>query len=196
MTGTRYEEIYVAFLSKVEDEYLASLDEQKLHIALYPLLLSAINDFARIAEHNLRSRNESGCAFNDVLSEDEIEVLAVLMKPCWLERYMNTSRKIEQQYYDAGIKTYSPNENLRNLTNMYQQYLADARKAKTEYTYKRVSVVGNFHGVGKAPKKETVYNETDRGITQDKPHIPEPYEETNNFEENNTPTEPDDSFTA
>jgi hypothetical protein len=80
------------------------------------------------------------------------------MKPVWLERYLNSSRKIEQQYYDAGIKTYSPNENLRNLTNMYQQYLVDARKAKTEYTYKRVSVVGNFHGVGKAPEKETVYN--------------------------------------
>ena len=69
------------------------------------------------------------------------------------------SRKIEQQYFDAGIKTYSPNENLRNLTNMYQQYLVDARKAKTEYTYKRVSIKGNFHGVEKAPKDETVYNE-------------------------------------
>jgi hypothetical protein len=97
--------------------------------------------------------------FYETLSEDEIEVLAVLMKPIWLERYLNSSRKIEQQYFDAGIKTYSPNENLRNLNAMYQQYLADARKVKTEYTYKRVSIVGNFHGVGEAPEKETVYNE-------------------------------------
>ena len=156
---TEYNTIYDRFLSKIEDEYLASLDEEQLNIALYPLLLSAINDFARISEHNLRLRDENTHVFYEVLSEDEIEVLAILMKPVWLERYLNSSRKIEQQYYDAGIKTYSPNENLKNLTNMYQQYLADARKAKTEYTYKRVSITGNFHGKDGAPKDETIYNE-------------------------------------
>ena len=160
MKITEYKEVYVRFLSKIEDEYLASLTDEELHVALYPLLLSAINSFSRLSEHNLRNRDERSQVFFETLSEDEIEVLAVCMKPIWLERYMNNRRKIEQQYYDAGIKTYSPNENLRNLTNMYQQYLADARKARTEYTYKRVSVVGNFHGVGEAPKKETVYNET------------------------------------
>ena len=159
MKITEYKEVYARFLSKVEDEYLASLTDEELHVALYPLLLSAINSFSRLSEHNLRNRDERSQVFFETLTEDEIEVLAVCMKPVWLERYMNSSRKIEQQYYDAGIKTYSPNENLRNLTNMYQQYLADARKARTEYTYKRVSVVGNFHGVGEAPKKETVYNE-------------------------------------
>lgn len=159
MRITTYQDIYTRFLSKIEDEYLASLDDEELNTALYPLLLGAINGFSRISEHNLRQRDERARVFYETLSEDEIEVLAVLMKPIWLERYLNSSRKIEQQYYDAGIKTYSPNENLKNLTAMYQQYLVDARKAKTEYTYKRVSIVGNFHGVGEAPEKETVYNE-------------------------------------
>ena len=162
MNITEYSQVYISFLSKIEDEYLASLDDEQLHLSLYPLLLSAINSFARIAEHNLRARDERAKVFSETLSPDEIEVLAILMKPVWLERYINSSRKMEQQYYDAGIKTYSPNENLRNLTNMYQQYLVDARKAKTEYTYKRVSIVGNFHGVGNKPeepiKKETIYN--------------------------------------
>ena len=115
MKITTYQEIYERFLSKIEDEYLAYLVEQgedKLNVALYPLLLSAINDFSRISEHNLRKRDERGHVFYETLSEDEVEVLAILMKPVWLERYLNSSRKIEQQYYDAGIKTYSPNENL------------------------------------------------------------------------------------
>ena len=159
MKITEYIDIYTRFLSKVEDEYLASLTDEQLNRELYPLLLSAINDFARISEHNLRKRDERNRTFYETLTDDEIEVLAICMKPVWLERYMNSSRKIEQQYFDAGIKTYSPNENLRNLTNIYQQYLVDARKAKTEYTYKRVSIVGNFHGVGDAPKKDTIYNE-------------------------------------
>ena len=156
---TTYQQVYERFLSKIEDEYLASLNDDELNSSLYPLLLGAINGFSRISEHNLRKRDERSHVFYETLTEDEIEVLAILMKPLWLERYLNSSRKIEQQYFDAGIKTYSPNENLRNLTAMYQQYLADARKAKTEYSYKRVSVVGNFHGVKGAPEKEIVYNE-------------------------------------
>ena len=63
MKITEYYDIYIRFLSKVEDEYLASLDEDKLHIALYPILLSAINSFARISEHNLRKRDERARVF-------------------------------------------------------------------------------------------------------------------------------------
>lgn len=154
MKITEYYDVYMRFLAKIEDEYLASLDEDKLHIALYPVLLSAINSFARISEHNLRKRDERAHVFYETLTDDEIEVLAICMKPVWLERYINSSRKIEQQYYDAGIKTYSPNENLRNLTVLYQQYLADMRKALHEYTYKRVSIVGNFGGLGKYPNNQ------------------------------------------
>lgn len=157
MKITEYNDIYVRFLSKIEDEYLASLNDEQLHVSLYPLMLSAINSFARISEHNLRKRDERGRVFYETLSDDEIEVLAILMKPVWLERYINSSRKIEQQYYDAGIKTYSPNENLRNLTVLYQQYLADGRKALTEYSYKRVSIVGSLGGLprGKAASSYT-----------------------------------------
>ena len=152
MKITEYYDVYVRFLSKIEDEYLASLDEDKLHVALYPILLSAINSFARLSEHNLRKRDERARVFYETLSDDEIEVLAICMKPVWLERYINSSRKIEQQYYDAGIKTYSPNESLRNLTVLYQQYLADMRKALHEYTYKRVSIVGNLGGLPEWPE--------------------------------------------
>ena len=120
MKVTEYYDVYVRFLSKVEDEYLASLDsEEKLHVALYPILLSAINSFARISEHNLRKRDERMHVFYETLTDDEIETLAICMKPVWLERYINSSRKIEQQYYDAGIKTYSPNENFINLTTFF-----------------------------------------------------------------------------
>lgn len=149
MKITEYYDVYMRFLAKIEDEYLASLDEDKLHVALYPILLSAINSFCRISEHNLHKRDERARVFYETLTDDEIEVLAICMKPVWLERYINSSRKIEQQYYDAGIKTYSPNENLRNLTVLYQQYLADMRKALHEYTYKRVSIVGNFGSLEK-----------------------------------------------
>ena len=49
MKITEYYDVYMRFLAKIEDEYLASLDEDKLHVALYPILLSAINSFCRIS---------------------------------------------------------------------------------------------------------------------------------------------------
>lgn len=179
MKVTEYYDIYIRFLAKIEDEYLASLkDEEELNTALYPLLLSAINSFARISEHNLRKRDERERVFYETLSDDEIEVLAICMKPVWLERYINSSRKIEQQYYDAGIKTYSPNENLRNLTTLYQQYLADMRKALHEYTYKRVSIVGNLGGLDRFPKhKEYVPGPTIHNGDENDPVYPRRREE-------------------
>ncbi len=147
--NTEFIEVYNRFLSKIDDEYLASLEDREIGKSLYPLLLNAITSFARISEHNLRDRDEDEGTFNSELTDDEIEVLAILMRTVWLQRYINSSRKIEQQYYDAGIKTYSPNENLRNLTVLYQQYLADSRKALSDYTKTTVSIVGNFGGLSK-----------------------------------------------
>ena len=143
MKITTYQDIYERFLSKVEDEYLAYLVDQgedRLNVALYPLLLSAINDFSRIAEHNLRKRDERNHVFYETLTEDEIEVLAILMKPVWLERYLNSSRKIEQQYFDAGIKTYSPNETMRNLLTLHDDYHKKLKNRLTEYGYKTVDI--------------------------------------------------------
>lgn len=162
MENTEFIEIYNRFLSKVEDEYLASLEDTEIDKSLYPLLLNAINSFARLAEHNLRDRDEDDGAFNSQLTDEEIEVLAILMRTVWLQRYINSSRKIEQQYYDAGIKTYSPNENLRNLTALYQQYLVDSRKALSEYTKSTVSIVGNFGGL---PKNKRAARNYTPGLT-------------------------------
>ena len=97
MKITEYYDVYMRCLAKIEDEYLASLDEDKLHVALYAILLSAINSFCRISEHNLHKRDERARVFYETLTDDEIEVLAICMKPVWLERYINSSRKIEQR---------------------------------------------------------------------------------------------------
>ena len=140
MKITEYYDVYMRFLAKIEDEYLASLDEDKLHVALYPILLSAINSFCRISEHNLHKRDERARVFYETLTDDEIEVLAICMKPVWLERYINSSRKIEQQYYDAGIKTYSPNETMKNLLELHDGYYKRLKNRLTEYGYKTIDI--------------------------------------------------------
>ena len=112
MKITEYYDVYVRFLSKVEDEYLASLGDEEIHKNLYPLMLSAINSFARIAEHNLRKRDERSRVFYETLSDDEIEVLAILMKPAWLERYINSRKSYFDNYEvesKSGTKEFKEN---------------------------------------------------------------------------------------
>ena len=71
MKITQYQDIYTAFLSQVDDELLANSTDEQINAQLYPVLLAAINDFARISEHNLRKRDERNKVFYETLSEDE-----------------------------------------------------------------------------------------------------------------------------
>lgn len=148
ITGTKYLEIYDAFLSALTDERLANLSEQELQEELLPVLKTAIYDLCRLAAqagYDLDDRDDVNYHFNIVLSSHEIECLGFLMVVKWTEQQLNSSRLVEQQYYDAGIKTYSPNETMRNLTTLHEQYSKKAKNKLTEYTYKTVPI-GLFGG--------------------------------------------------
>lgn len=147
-TGTTYLEIYESFLSNINDSVYASLTEEELQIELLPVLKSAIFSLCRLAAqagYDLEDRNDETYSFNIELSSLEIECLGILMVKKWVELQLNSSRLIEQQYYDAGIKTYSPNETMKNLLTMADIYDKRAKNKLTEYT-KLIVPISSFGG--------------------------------------------------
>jgi hypothetical protein len=141
--GTEYLEIYEAFLSAVTDDRLAELSEEELEEELLPLLKRSIYYLCRIAKvagFDLHDRDDDNYCFNQKLSDHEIEVLAFAMVVCWTEQQLDSSRLIEQQYYDAGIKTYSPNETMKNLLTLHDDYYKKLKNRLTEYNYKVVDI--------------------------------------------------------
>lgn len=147
--GTDYMEIYEQFLSAVTDDRFAEMSQEELMIDLLPLLKRGIYYLCRIAKqteyralpgYDLHDRDDVEYRFGQKLTDHEIECLAWAMVVSWLEQQINSSRLIEQQYYDAGIKTYSPNETMRNLITLHDDYYKKLKNRLTEYNYKTVDI--------------------------------------------------------
>lgn len=147
--GTDYMDIYEQFLSAVTDERFAELSQEELMADLLPLLIRGIYYLCRIAKeteyralpgYDLHDRDDVEYRFWQKLTDHEIECLAWAMVVSWLEQQINSSRLIEQQYYDAGIKTYSPNETMRNLITLHDDYYKKLRNRLTEYGYKTIDI--------------------------------------------------------
>lgn len=147
--GTDYMEIYTQFLNAVTDSRYAELSQEELMIELLPMLKRAIYYLCRLAKQteyralpgfNLHDRDDVEYRFNQKLTEHEIECLAWAMVVCWVEQQTNSTRLIEQQYYDAGIKTYSPNETMRNLITLHDDYYKKLKNRLTEYGYKTIDI--------------------------------------------------------
>lgn len=141
--GTLYSEVYEQFLSAVTDDRYAQMTEEELMIDLLPLLKRSIYYLCRIAKvpgFNLHNRDDHNYVFMQKLTEHEIECLAWGMVVSWTEQQLNSTRLIEQVYYDAGIKTYSPNDTMRNLLTLHDDYYKKLKNRLTEYNYKVVDI--------------------------------------------------------
>lgn len=147
--GTKYIEIYESFLSAVTDDRFAVMSEEELMTDLLPLLKRSIYYLCRIAKeteyrvlpgYDLHARNDEEGYFEQSLSDHEIECLAWGMVVSWTEQQLNSTRLIEQQYYDAGIKTYSPNEMMKNLLELHDGYYKRLKNRLTEYGYKTIDI--------------------------------------------------------
>ena len=90
--------------------------------------------------YDLHARNDEEGYFEQSLSDHEIECLAWGMVVSWTEQQLNSTRLIEQQYYDAGIKTYSPNETMKNLLELHDGYYKRLKNRLTEYGYKTIDI--------------------------------------------------------
>ena len=154
--GTPYIEIYDVFLSSITDERYAAMEEAELMEELLPFLKRAIYYLCRLAKqttyrsidevgYDLHDRDDVAYRFAEELSEHEINCLAWAMVVCWSEQQMNSTRLIRNIYYDAGIKTYSPNETLKNLITLHDTYYKQLKNLLTEYTYK-VMDISQFGG--------------------------------------------------
>ena len=141
--GTPYMDIYNLFLNSITDDRLALLTEEELEEELLPLLIKSIFYLCRLAKEagfDLHDRDDEKFYFKQALTEHEQVVLGYAMVVCWTEQQLNSTRLITQTYYDAGIKTYSPNDTMRNLLTLYDTYNLRLKNKLTEYTYKTVDV--------------------------------------------------------
>ena len=123
---TSYEEVYAAFLSKIADDEWTNWTWEEVKMDLRTILESAIPWFKFPAVS--LERDEEG--FLEVLSTQEIQVLASYMKVEWIGRVIATWENLRPLYTERDFSQ-------ANLISKFQETLekerVNARKLEAMY---------------------------------------------------------------
>ena len=117
--GTPFREVNNAFLGRIEqDEWSLTADLGNLERDWFELMKMAIARFMfpRVS----LEYNEIDECFVEELGQEEIQVLAVLMKNEWLKRCLATWRVIQQQYHTKDFEFLSQANHMSKLIDLVE----------------------------------------------------------------------------
>ena len=144
--ATPLQDVYDAFLSKIEaDDWMLTEEENVVTEDWRMLLNAAIMQF-RYPRVSLDYDKESAI-FTDTLGNDEIQILANLMKLEWIRRCISTWDNIRQLYSD---KDFSQANFLDKLNKTGEQVQNECRLMLDRYgrstNYKPSKLFGKLAG--------------------------------------------------
>ena len=117
--GTPFREVNNDFLGRIEqDEWSLTADLGNLERDWFELMKMAIARFMfpRVS----LEYNEVDECFVEELGQEEIQVLAVLMKNEWLKRCLATWRVIQQQYHTKDFEFLSQANHMSKLIDLVE----------------------------------------------------------------------------
>ena len=112
--ATPLSKVYDAFLSKLEEDEWMLAEDVNVVEEDWRMLLDAAIFRVRYPHVSLDYDSETG-SFVDTLGNDEIQLLALLMKSEWINRCIATWDNLRQLYND---KDFSPANFLEKLNNI------------------------------------------------------------------------------
>lgn len=136
---TTYDEIYELFLSKIEDYEI----HQKLVVEIdfvkemmFDFLRSAIPKFTYVTK-DLSERDDSLNQFNNILTDMEKEILAILMVVEYLSPKIIRDEYIESRLGSKDYREFSPANQLKVLMDLRQNFINEANSLMIEYYYRQ-----------------------------------------------------------
>ena len=132
--GTPYSQVYESFLTRINDN--SFIQEQADYLVeddLCNILKIAIENF-KFPVSDLTNRDDDSGAFSDVLSPQEINVLAHYMKYEWASRCVANFRLVYPQYQAKDFQqTGSPANHLDKLRIYAKEVWNEAEKASNTF---------------------------------------------------------------
>ena len=129
---TSYEKVYGRFLNSTTDFNLADLDDLTLNDMLNEWLHSAIVKARTSSDLSFNDANE---AFNNDLSDLDIEILAMGMRLAWLDQRINSTEYVNLFVGGKEEKFYSPSSQLSELRALRADTLREMQQLHTYHTY-------------------------------------------------------------
>ena len=135
METTSFEKVYKSFLEKITDNLYLELSEEETKADCESLLLAAIPDF-EFPRKNLFDYTlvENGTGyFNIELTEEEINILAFIMKINWLNRQIDSVELTRQRYSGSDFKMTSQANHLSKLITSKKESKIDLQHLQRLY---------------------------------------------------------------
>ena len=113
---TKFEAVYDRFFGKITDDMYLELTPEDTQRDLQSLLIDSIPGFEFPRQKLDYSISKEGAAeFSSDLTDEEINILALLMKNAWLNRQITSLENTRQKYSGSDFKMTSQANHLAKL---------------------------------------------------------------------------------
>ena len=146
---TDFSIVYDRFLGKITDDMYLEWTEQDTRNDLYQILMDAIPGF----EFPRKTLTYTDTAFDEDLTSEEINILAILMMNTWLQRQITSIENIRMKYSGSDFKMTSQANHLAKLLtlraeterqSMHMQRLYKRRKTEDGYIKSNWSILRKY----------------------------------------------------
>lgn len=117
---TSFERIYDRFLGRITDDMYMEWTEQDTRNDLKNILLDAIPGF-EFPRFPLYDYDETTETYNVALTEEEINILAILMYNSWLQRQVASVEHVRMKYSGTDFKMTSQANHLAKLMELKKE---------------------------------------------------------------------------
>lgn len=142
---TSYEDVYKAFLRKIEDLDLPQMDEVEQDDMLRGWLDDAIGyielDDIKI-RNDLSDRDDEQESFNVDLYNSEITVLSMYMVVAWYDQFINSAEHTLAFWGSKDERWTDQKNHLNALLETQRAYRVRARKYFRNYAYRHNDYIG------------------------------------------------------
>ena len=160
--GTKFSTVYNSFFGKITDDLWASAEwtPEQTKSDLQSILLDAISGFefprkninkytistsAQVDSNNIVDYIEiDNSHFEEELTQEEINILAILMMCSWLQRQITSIENIRMKYSGSDFKFTSQANHLAKLLTLLAECQRQSRHMQRLYKRRRVDNDGNI----------------------------------------------------
>lgn len=117
---TSFYEIYGRFLGKITDDMYMEWTKEDTLADMKAILIDAIPGF-EFPRFSLYNYDEKAEAYNEELTSEEINILALLMYNTWLQRQIASIENTRMKYSGSDFKMTSQANHLAKLMTLKQE---------------------------------------------------------------------------
>lgn len=131
--ATSYEDIYARFTPKITDFHFATLSDFEAEEYFETFLKSSIIKFRYC--NKLTDRDENLKQFNKDLTEEEQEILSILMSVEFLTPKLLTDELLKQTLNSKDYSLYSQANQIKEIRELRDKYQQEANSLMILYTF-------------------------------------------------------------